>query len=149
MIFLLLSFCELHRKPEYTVDPRAMLPFIICMGCPFCHRHVLCKTNWRHTRSGCDAAQREALQRNTTLQRILNPDMTAAPDRPRGRRMYHRRNPPTSPRLIPTQSTSRQPGLFQEQSDQPTSADPRTSPPDSIEDKLEALIHDLPQHPNR
>ena len=122
------------------------MPAVLTHGvCPFCGKKFSRQTCRRHSRSGCGAAQREALRQDTTLQRILNPDMTAAPARPRRRRKYQRRNPPASPPPAPPRQQSESPRMPPDQvanaNSQPTSSGP-------VEDEFERLIRDLPRDPN-
>lgn len=63
---------------------RSMPAVVTHMDCAFCYEEISRKTSRRHKRTGCSAVQREVLQRNTTLQQMLNPNMTAAPPGPGG-----------------------------------------------------------------
>ncbi|KAF8596502.1 hypothetical protein BDV93DRAFT_65242 [Ceratobasidium sp. AG-I] len=134
-VALQITVRELRR--EYN------MPAVIThMHCPFCYRYISRKTSRRHSRVGCDVAQREALQSNTTLQRLLNPDMTAAPARPRRRRKYHRRNLPPPSRPAATQSASEQP-RSPRPLEQQASADPRwfSQIPLRMSSKLSSMTH--------
>ncbi|QRW07615.1 Transposase family Tnp2 protein [Ceratobasidium sp. AG-Ba] len=127
------------------------MPSTTKMTCVFCSEEFSRKTVSRHMDMACNAAQRKAQREGTALQRLANPDMNLPPKRPRKPRNDRPRDPPPPPPIVPPahpQGASRRPNLPPVQPNNHSAASQDNTPSDPICDEFEALLRELPLHPD-